>query len=171
MSDLQVINIEGLFTRELNPCGYTWSCSFKERFTPPQTDKSSHEEHLIAGEEGFIEANEVSQLVEIPVSLKGNEYTPEEDKLIIQLKEVEKLPWSHIAAHFRGRTKSALQVRYCTALKDKRHKSQTRGRRKPRTSQPRVAAEKSRQDSQNSTPGRQYSLRQSRHFLDRYVPV
>ncbi|EED22553.1 hypothetical protein TSTA_060460 [Talaromyces stipitatus ATCC 10500] len=171
MSDLQVINIEGLFTRELKPCGYTWSCSFKERYTPPQNDKSSHEEHLTPGEDGFMEDNELSQLVETPVSSKGNEYTPEEDKLIIQLKEVEKLPWSRIAAHFRGRTKSALQVRYCTALKDKRHKSQTKGRRKPRTSQPRVAAEKSLQDIENSTPSRQYSLRQSRQFPDRYVPV
>ncbi|EED20962.1 hypothetical protein TSTA_081950 [Talaromyces stipitatus ATCC 10500] len=170
MSDLQVINIEGIFTRELNPCGYTWSCSFKERYTPPQTDKSSHEERLTPDEDGFMEDNEVSQLVEMPVSSKGNEYTPEEDKLIIQLKEVEKLPWSRIAAHFRGRTKSALQVRYCTALKDKRHKSQTKGRRKPRTSQPRVAAEKSRQDIENSTPSRQYSLRQSRQIPDRYVP-
>ncbi|EED12787.1 hypothetical protein TSTA_053050 [Talaromyces stipitatus ATCC 10500] len=85
MSDLQVINIEGLFTYELKPCGYTWSCSFKERYTPPQTEISSHEEHLAPGEDNPLENNEVSQRVEIPVSSKGNEYTPAEDKLIVLL--------------------------------------------------------------------------------------
>ncbi|EEA25373.1 hypothetical protein PMAA_064840 [Talaromyces marneffei ATCC 18224] len=98
ISDLQTINIEGLFTRTLEPYGYTWSCSFKEKSTPLQIDRPSHEEDCILGEEDIIGNVESPQFGEISVSAKGNDYSPQEDELIIHLKEVRNLRWSDIAA-------------------------------------------------------------------------
>ena len=56
-------------------------------------------------------------------------YSEEDDELLIQLKEDNKLPWYEIAEYFLERTKGTLQVHYCTKLKNrlqtskyKRHK-------------------------------------------------
>ena len=46
-----------------------------------------------------------------------SKFSPEDDSLLIHLKENEKLSWKQIAEHFEGRTAGALQVRYCTKLK------------------------------------------------------
>lgn len=123
---------------------------------------SSQEGRLSPSPDGFEEDDQVSQRVDESaksVSSKGKEYSPEEDGLIVTLKEIEKLPWSVIAAHFPGRTKASLQVRYCTVLK--KHK-------KRKATQTKVAEAESEHYSENS--GRQYSLRRSRRSPERYVP-
>ena len=53
MSDLQAINIEGLLTRELRPCVYTWSCSFEERYTTSQADRLFHEKWPASAEDSL----------------------------------------------------------------------------------------------------------------------
>ncbi|EAS33551.3 MYB DNA-binding domain-containing protein [Coccidioides immitis RS] len=46
-------------------------------------------------------------------------FTPEEDSLLVELKENKNLTWKQIADFFPGRTSGTLQVRYCTKLKAK----------------------------------------------------
>jgi hypothetical protein len=46
-------------------------------------------------------------------------FTPEDDQLLIQLKENKNLTWKQISDFFPGRTSGTLQVRYCTKLKAK----------------------------------------------------
>lgn len=46
-------------------------------------------------------------------------FTPEDDQLLIQLKEQKNLTWKQIADFFPGRSSGTLQVRYCTKLKAK----------------------------------------------------
>lgn len=46
-------------------------------------------------------------------------FTPEEDALLVDLKEDKNLTWKQIADFFPGRTSGTLQVRYCTKLKAK----------------------------------------------------
>lgn len=46
-------------------------------------------------------------------------FTPEEDALLVDLKEEKNLTWKQIADFFPGRTSGTLQVRYCTKLKAK----------------------------------------------------
>ena len=46
-------------------------------------------------------------------------FTPEEDALLVDLKEDKSLTWKQIADFFPGRTSGTLQVRYCTKLKAK----------------------------------------------------
>jgi hypothetical protein len=46
-------------------------------------------------------------------------FTPEDDTLLIDLKEKKNLSWKQIADFFPGRSSGTLQVRYCTKLKAK----------------------------------------------------
>lgn len=46
-------------------------------------------------------------------------FIPEEDALLIELKETKDLTWKQIADFFPGRSSGTLQVRYCTKLKSK----------------------------------------------------
>lgn len=46
-------------------------------------------------------------------------FSPEEDALLVELKENKNLTWKQIADFFPGRTSGTLQVRYCTKLKAK----------------------------------------------------
>lgn len=46
-------------------------------------------------------------------------FTPEDDALLIDLKENKSLTWKQIADFFPGRSSGTLQVRYCTKLKAK----------------------------------------------------
>lgn len=46
-------------------------------------------------------------------------FTPEDDALLIKLKETTDLMWKQVADFFPGRSPGTLQVRYCTKLKAK----------------------------------------------------
>ncbi|KAF2010532.1 hypothetical protein BU24DRAFT_313053, partial [Aaosphaeria arxii CBS 175.79] len=46
-------------------------------------------------------------------------FTPEDDGLLVDLKEKKNLTWKQIADFFPGRSSGTLQVRYCTKLKAK----------------------------------------------------
>jgi hypothetical protein len=46
-------------------------------------------------------------------------FTPEDDQLLVDLKENKNLTWKQIADFFPGRSSGTLQVRYCTKLKAK----------------------------------------------------
>lgn len=46
-------------------------------------------------------------------------FTPEDDTLLVDLKENKALTWKQIAEFFPGRSSGTLQVRYCTKLKAK----------------------------------------------------
>lgn len=46
-------------------------------------------------------------------------FTPEDDQLLLDLKENKSLTWKQIAEFFPGRSSGTLQVRYCTKLKAK----------------------------------------------------
>ncbi|ELR04862.1 hypothetical protein VC83_05707 [Pseudogymnoascus destructans] len=46
-------------------------------------------------------------------------FTPEDDQLLVDLKENKSLTWKQIAEFFPGRSFGTLQVRYCTKLKAK----------------------------------------------------
>lgn len=46
-------------------------------------------------------------------------FAPEDDALLVDLKENKSLTWKQIAEFFPGRSSGTLQVRYCTKLKAK----------------------------------------------------
>ena len=49
-----------------------------------------------------------------------NCFLPDDDKLLVELKEGDYLPWKKIAEHFPGRMRSSLQSCYYKKLKDQR---------------------------------------------------
>ncbi|KAF1353392.1 hypothetical protein BDV97DRAFT_114282 [Delphinella strobiligena] len=51
-----------------------------------------------------------------PFAAKGRVFTPADDQLIIYLREVEHVPWSHISHWFPGRKWAGLQSRYSMKL-------------------------------------------------------
>ena len=56
-------------------------------------------------------------------------YSEDDDELLIQLKEKDKLPWDEIAEYFPERTKGTLQVHYCTKLKNRSQTSKYKKRK------------------------------------------
>jgi hypothetical protein len=60
---------------------------------------------------------------------KHSAFLPEDDALLIRLKEKERLPWVRIAEHFQKRSKGTLQVHYCAKLK---RRSETSNKTKKR---------------------------------------
>jgi hypothetical protein len=169
MSDFQAINIEGLFTRELQPCGYIWSFNFKEKYTAsPENHASSQEGRLSPTPGGPVVDKRVSPRIGESSSFKKKKYTGEEDALIVNLREIEKLSWSDIAAYFPKRTEMALQVRYSTKLNKRPHQTQSKRFIRPRTGQAQVTMAGSPEN--NGSSRRQYNFRKSRCSPDRYVP-
>lgn len=51
----------------------------------------------------------------------GNQYTPEEDALLAELKEVRNVRWEDMPQYFEGRTKGSLQVRYSSKVSKRHH--------------------------------------------------
>lgn len=58
--------------------------------------------------------------------------SPEDDALIVKLKEEDGLSWDEITGHFPGRKKGTLQVRYCIKLKQRPERRQP-GRKRQRS--------------------------------------
>jgi hypothetical protein len=169
MSDFQAIDIEGLFTRELKPCGYIWSFNFKEKYAKlPENTTFPWDVRLSPTPDGPTVDNQISPLVDESASSKGKGYTAEDDALIVNLKETEKLSWPRIAARFPKRTQMALQVRYFTKLKGRPHQTQSGGLNRPRTGQAQTITVVS--PSNTGSSRRQYSLRRLPCSPDRYVP-
>jgi hypothetical protein len=63
---------------------------------------------------------------------KHSPFSPEEDALLLKLKEERDLPWTEIAEHFSGRTKGTLQMRYYIKLKRRPERPQ-RGKKRQRS--------------------------------------
>lgn len=57
-------------------------------------------------------------------------FSQEDDELLIQLKEEDKLPWAEIAEYFPERSNGSLQVHYCTKLKRRSKTSKKSKKRK-----------------------------------------
>jgi hypothetical protein len=111
---------------------------------------------------------------------KGNvPFSFEEDDLLRQLKERDHLPWNRISAHFPGRTKGSLQVRYSTRLKDRISRppaTEPSGRADSTldvgTSSPsNDGAQDSSGPPTQSPCGQRYGPPRSRRGVDRYSPA
>ena len=74
--------------------------------------QTSHGASSLVGREGM------PQPAEPPKGPKPK-FTPEDDQLLVDLKEKNNLTWKQIADFFPGRSSGTLQVRYCTKLKAK----------------------------------------------------
>ena len=63
------------------------------------------------------------------VGQRRERYTTKEDKLLVQLKKMEELPWDEIGKHFPTRKVGSLQVHYSTKLRERKPVATKRRRR------------------------------------------
>ncbi|KAJ5475671.1 hypothetical protein N7539_007958 [Penicillium diatomitis] len=123
--DMQTIPIRGFLTRETFLSRVIYSCTFEEDRQPSCPHKQTKAR---AYEESLDKTGHTTHPSNKKASTRATRFLPDEDELLIELKEKRNLPWSRIVKHFPGRTKGALQVRYSTKLKNRGTGGYRRGR-------------------------------------------
>ncbi|KAL1845529.1 hypothetical protein Plec18170_009725 [Paecilomyces lecythidis] len=142
LGNIQTIPIRGFLTREMCLSKVVWSFSFQEdqeSFLPTDSEAEavSHQRYNSGHELGSKRARRQA--------IKGTQFSADEDALLIDLKEVDRLSWSEIAKHFPGRSTGSLQVRYSTKLKTRRPRADVV--RIGRNSRPRGRPPRSRREA------------------------
>ncbi|KAJ5330582.1 hypothetical protein N7476_000365 [Penicillium atrosanguineum] len=184
LRDTETIAVSGFLTRQIFLSRVVYSFTFQEQREqscsnertkgPRANDKEVHEESSKKSKARKPKANNAST---------GARVLSEDDLLLIKLKEKGDLSWNQIAQHFPGRSKGALQVRYCTRLKNRTEggSGHTRSRRKrpaarrksSRTSYPvpQLRFMNSESPGPNNLPSQRYGPPRARRVVDRYSPV
>ena len=125
LQDMQTIPVRGFLTRQMFLSRVIYSCTFEEDRQPSCPHGPTKAPTC---EESLDKTGHTMQPSNKKTSVHAARFMPDEDELLIELKEKRSLPWNRIVKHFPGRTKGALQVRYSTKLKGRRTGSFRRGR-------------------------------------------
>ncbi|KAJ6126487.1 hypothetical protein N7523_002099 [Penicillium sp. IBT 18751x] len=184
LQDTETIAVSGFLTRQifLSRVVYSFtfeeqreqSCSNKRTKGPRSSDKEVHEESFMKSKARKPKANNTST---------GARVLSKDDLLLIELKEKGDMSWDQIAQHFPGRSKGALQVRYCTRLKKRTEggsghttitqKRSAARRESPRTSYPvpQLRFMDSESPDSNDLSRQRYGPPRARRAVDRYSPI
>ena len=124
------IPIRGSLTLQTFQSGIVYCLKFSQEELPFPLDIEQAQDVISSASSGDRD-RERPHLRERVVSRPGRHstYSEDDDKLLIQLKEDDKLPWDEIAEFFPGRTKGTLQVHYCTKLKNRSRTSKYKKRK------------------------------------------
>jgi hypothetical protein len=116
LQDIQTIPVRGFLTRQTFLSRVVYSCTFEEDRQPscPHRPRQAP-----AYDEDLDKTGHTTRPSSKKPLAHATRFLPDEDELLIELKEKRSLPWSRIVKHFPGRTKGSLQVRYSTRLKDR----------------------------------------------------
>ncbi|KAF3399819.1 hypothetical protein F1880_008348 [Penicillium rolfsii] len=125
LQDVQTISIRGFLTRQTFLLRIIYSCTFEEDRQPSCPNGPPK---ALACEESLDKTRRTTKPSNRKPSAYATRFLPDEDELLIELKEKQSLPWNRIAKHFPGRSKGALQVHYSTKLKNRGTRSLGRGR-------------------------------------------
>ncbi|KFY31613.1 hypothetical protein V493_00962 [Pseudogymnoascus sp. VKM F-4281 (FW-2241)] len=114
------IPIRGSLTLQTFQSGIVYCLKFSQEELPFPLEIEQAQDVISSASSGDPD-RERSHLRERVVSRPGRHstYSKDDNKLLIQLKEKDKLPWDEIAEYFPERTKATLQVHYCTKLKNR----------------------------------------------------
>lgn len=186
MQDIQIIPVQGFLTRQTFLSRVVYSCTFEEDrrpscpYKPAPTKTLAHDEY-----QDKRKARQPTLPSSKNPSAHRTRFQPDEDELLIELKERRSLPWPRIVKHFPGRTKGSLQVRYSTKLKDRGTGRLGRGRsgQIPCSAAARAAPQETcgilprsqtarRQGADSVSLSRQrYGQPRVRRTIDRYTPA
>jgi hypothetical protein len=124
------IPICGSLTLQTFQSGIVYCLQFSQEELPFPLDIEQAQDVISSASSGDRD-RERPHLQERVVSRPGRHstYSEDDDELLIQLKEKDKLPWDEIAAYFPERTKGTLQVHYCTKLKNRSQTSKYKKRK------------------------------------------
>ena len=184
LRDTETIAVSGFLTRQIFLSRVVYSFTFEEQREqscsnewtkgPRASDKEVHEESSKKSKARKPKANNAST---------GAQVLSEDDRRLIELKEKRDMSWNQIAQHFPGRSKGALQVRYCTRLKNRTEggsghtrstqKRSAARRKSSRTSYPvpQLRFMNSERPDPNSLPRQRYGPPRARRAVDRYSPI
>ena len=116
LQDIETIPVRGFLTRQTFLSSVVYSCTFEEDRQPSCPHGPAKPP---AYSENLDQIGRTKQLSSKKPTAHATRFLPDEDELLVDLKERRCLPWSRIAKHFPGRTKGSLQVRYSTRLKNR----------------------------------------------------
>ncbi|ELR06090.1 hypothetical protein GMDG_07801 [Pseudogymnoascus destructans 20631-21] len=124
------IPIRGSLTLQTFQSGIVYCLKFSQEELPFPLDIEQAQNVISSASSGNRD-RERPHLRERVVSRPGRHstYSEDDDELLIQLKEKDKLPWDEIAEYFPERTKATLQVHYCTKLKNRSQTSKCKKRK------------------------------------------
>lgn len=123
--DMETIPIKGFLTRQELLSSVIYTCTFHEDRQPPclheharnPTD-STYERSNKHTKRQLSRRNSLAR-----TTAQHSRFLPDDDKLLVELKERDCLPWRKIAEYFPGRMKNSLQTRYYKKLKNQRSQS------------------------------------------------
>ncbi|ELR07562.1 hypothetical protein GMDG_08477 [Pseudogymnoascus destructans 20631-21] len=123
------IPIRGSLTLQTFQSGIVYCLKFYQELPFPLDIEQAQD--VISSASSGDRDRERPHLRERVVSRPGRHstYSKDDNKLLIQLKEKDKLPWDEIAEYFPERTKGTLQVHYCTKLKNSSQTSKCKKRK------------------------------------------
>ncbi|OAF54489.1 hypothetical protein VC83_09001 [Pseudogymnoascus destructans] len=124
------IPIGGSLTLQTFQSGIVYCLKFSQKELPFPLDIEQAQDVISSASSGDRD-RERPHLRERVVRRLGRHstYSENDDQLLIQLKEKDKLPWDEIAEYFPERTKGTLQVHYCTKLKNRSQTSKYKKRK------------------------------------------
>ena len=124
------IPIRGSLTLQTFQSGIVYCLKFSQEELPFPLEIEQAQDVISSASSGDRD-RERPHLQERVVSRPGRHstYSEDDDELLIQLKEKDKLPWDEIAEYFPERTKGTLQVHYCTKLKNRSQTSKYKKRK------------------------------------------
>ena len=120
--DMETIPIKGFLTRQELLSKVIYTCTFHEDRQPPCLHEharnptgSTYERSNKHTKQQASRRNSLAC-----TSAQRSHFLPDDDKLLIELKERDCLPWRKIAEYFPGRMKNSLQTHYYKKLKNQR---------------------------------------------------
>ncbi|ELR03564.1 hypothetical protein GMDG_06222 [Pseudogymnoascus destructans 20631-21] len=124
------IPIRGSLTLQTFQSGIVYCLKFSQEELPFPLHIEQAQDVISSASSGDRD-RERPHLRERVVSRPGRHstYSEDDDELLIQLKEKDKLPWDEIAEYFPERTKGTLQVHYSTKLKNRSQASKYKKRK------------------------------------------
>ncbi|KAJ5559583.1 hypothetical protein N7513_001982 [Penicillium frequentans] len=195
LQDTETIAVRGFLTRQILLSRVVYSFTFEEQ--REQSESKDRAKVPTDSDKGIRKESSKKSKTQKPKAYNattGTRLLREDDRLLIELKEKGDLSWNQIAEHFPGRSKGALQVRYCTRLKNRTARGSEQTTRTQKLSVARrnpsrvsVADDYRRQDSTypvpqlrsmtvespdpNNLPRKRYGPPRARRAVDRYFPI
>lgn len=195
LQDTETIAVRGFLTREIFLSRVVYSFTFEEQ--REQSDSRDRANVPIASDNEICKESSKkrkTRKIKAYNATTGTRLLREDDRLLIELKEKGDLSWNQIAEHFPGRSKGALQVRYCTRLKNRTaHGSgqTTRTQKRPVARRdpsrvpvadgyhrqvstypvPQLRSMTVESPDPNNLPRKRYGPPRARRAIDRYSPI
>ncbi|KAJ6118838.1 hypothetical protein N7471_013458 [Penicillium samsonianum] len=172
MHDSETIAVRGFLTREIFLSKVVYSVTIEEQREnncPHGPWKSLEDLDDAPGPSNRPSRPASHNKVQTKHTSEGSRFLPEEDMLLVELKERSCLPWRQIANRFPKRSQNALQVHYHTRLKNRNHMGLNKAGKQ--SVQPAATRKSSSTATFGTTSKERYGSPRARRPVIRYSPA